>query len=460
VSGAGDCIAVLNPATEEVLDTIPLGGPADVDAAVERAADAFPDWASTPLPERLGYLSALADELERRADDLARLITSEVGTPLAECRAAQVALPIGVLRDTVAVARDHPWRERCGQSEVWREPAGVVGAITPWNFPLHQIVAKLAPTLVAGCTVVVKPSEVAPLNALVLFDALKAVGLPPGVANLVLGTGPVVGEAIAGHPGVAVVSFTGSVPAGTRVAEVAARNITRVALELGGKSPNVILADADLEQAVPAAVGQAFVNAGQACIALSRMLVPAVRLADAEALAGAAAQRIVVGDPMAASTTMGPVVSAAQRDRVTGFVTGAVADGARLVAGGVGAPAGLDRGFFVRPTVLGGVTNDMTVSREEVFGPVLVLLGYRDEDEAVAVANDTPYGLSAGVWSSDPDHARQVAARLRAGQVKINGARTRDHIRAPFGGYKRSGIGRELGPFGLDEFLEIKAVLT
>ena len=460
ISGAAERLAVLNPATEEILDTIPLGSTADVDTAIDRAADAFPDWAATPLAERLAYLNALADELEQRADDLATLITSEVGTPLAECRAAQVALPIAVLRDTVAVASDYPWRERCGQSEVWREPAGVVGAITPWNFPLHQIVAKLAPALAAGCTVVLKPSEVAPLNALVLFDALKAVGLPPGVANLVLGTGPVVGEAIAAHPGVAVVSFTGSVRAGTHVAEVAARNVTRVALELGGKSPNVILSDADFDRAVPAAVGQAFVNAGQACIALSRMLVPAERLAAASALAGAAVERIVVGDPMAAATTMGPVVSAAQRDRVTGFVTGAVADGARVVAGGPGAPDGLERGFFVRPTVLSGVTNDMTVSREEVFGPVLALLPYRDEDEAVAIANDTPYGLSAGVWSTDVDHARHVAARLRAGQVKINGARTRDHIRAPFGGYKRSGIGRELGPFGLDEFLEIKAVLT
>jgi aldehyde dehydrogenase (NAD+) len=460
MSGPAGRLDVLNPATEEVLDTIPLGAAADVDAAVERARDAFPAWAATPLPERLGLLSALSDELDRRADDLTALITGEVGTPVAECRSAQVGLPIAVLRDTVEVAADHPWRERCGRSEVWREPVGVVGAITPWNFPLHQVVAKLAPALAAGCTVVLKPSEIAPLNALVLFDALKAVGLPPGVANLVLGTGPVVGEAIAGHPGVDVVSFTGSVVAGIRVAELAARHVTRVALELGGKSPNVILSDADLSQAVSAGVGQAFVNAGQACIALSRMLVPADRLADAEALAAGAAERIVVGHPVAPSTTMGPVVSGAQRDRVNGFVVGALSDGARVVAGGPGAPAGLERGFFVRPTILSDVANAMTVSRQEVFGPVLVLLPYRDEDEAVGLANDTPYGLSAGVWSSDPDHARQIAARLRAGQVKINGARTRDHIRAPFGGYKRSGIGRELGPFGLDEFLEIKAVLT
>jgi aldehyde dehydrogenase (NAD+) len=460
VSEPTERLDVINPATEEVLDTVPLGTAGDVNAAVDRARDAFPAWAATPLPERLSYLSALADELERRTDDLVGLITGEVGTPLAECRSAQVGLPIAVLRDTVEVAAAHPWRERCGRGEVWREPAGVVGAVTPWNFPLHQIVAKMAPALAAGCTFVLKPSEVAPLNAVVLFDALKAVGLPPGVANLVLGTGFVVGEAIAGHPGIDVVSFTGSVRAGTRVAELAARNVTRVALELGGKSPNVILPDADLERAVPAGVGQAFVNAGQACIALSRMLVAADQLTEAEELAHTTAERIVVGDPVASSSTMGPVVSAAQRDRVTGFVTGAVGDGARVVAGGPGAPPGLDRGFFVRPTVLSGVTNAMTVSREEVFGPVLVLLPYGDENEAVAMANDTPYGLSAGVWSSDLDHARQVAARLRAGQVKINGARTRDHIRAPFGGYKRSGIGRELGPFGLDEFLELKAVLA
>ncbi|HEY4409693.1 MAG TPA: aldehyde dehydrogenase family protein [Acidimicrobiia bacterium] len=454
-----DRLDVLNPATEEVLDFVAPGTAGDVDAAVERARDAFPAWAETPLAERLGYLGALAEELERRSDELVTLITSEVGTPLAECRSAQVGLPIAVLRDTIEVAAEHPWREQCGRSEVWREPAGVVGAITPWNFPLHQIVAKMGPALAAGCTVVLKPSEVAPLNALVLFDALKAVGLPPGVANLVSGTGSVVGEAIAGHPGVDVVSFTGSVRAGTRVAEIAARNVTRVALELGGKSANVILADADLERAVPAGVAQAFVNAGQACIALTRMLVPADRLVEAEALAGDAAARIVVGDPSAATTTMGPVVSAAQRERVTGFVSGAVADGARLVAGGPGAPPGLDRGFFVRPTVLSAATNTMAVSREEVFGPVLVLLPYGDEDEAVALANDTPYGLGGGVWSSDLDHARRVAARLRTGQVKINGARTRDHIRAPFGGYKRSGIGRELGPYGLDEFLEVKSVL-
>ncbi|MGH8973946.1 MAG: aldehyde dehydrogenase family protein, partial [Acidimicrobiia bacterium] len=280
------------------------------------------------------------------------------------------------------------------------------------------------------------------------------------VVQVVMGTGPVVGEAIAGHPGVDVVSFTGSVRAGTRVAEVAARNVTRVALELGGKSPNLILPDADLALVVPAGVGQAFVNAGQACIALSRMIVPADRLAEVEDLARAAVERAVVGDPLAPSTTMGPVVSAAQRQRITGFVAGAISDGARVVAGGPDAPPELDRGFFVRPTVLSGVTNAMTVSREEVFGPVLVLLGYGDEDEAVAMANDTPYGLSAGVWSADPERARQVAGRLRTGQVKINGARTRDHVRAPFGGYKRSGIGRELGPFGLDEFLEVKAVLT
>ena len=460
MSRRGETIDVINPATEEILETVEAGTAADVDAAVGLARNAFPEWAATPLAERLGYLGALADELERRAPDLATLITSEVGTPLAECRSAQVGLPITVLRDTVEVAAEYPWRERCGHSEVWREPAGVVGAITPWNFPLHQIIAKMAPALAAGCTFVLKPSEVAPLNAMVLFDAIKAVGLPPGVANLVIGTGSVVGEAIAGHPDVAVVSFTGSMRAGTRVAQVAARNVTRVALELGGKSPNVILPDADFERAVPAGVGQAFVNAGQACIALTRMLVPADRVSEAEALARDTAERVVVGDPRAESTTMGPVVSASQRDRVRGYVAGAIRDGAEVLAGGPDAPPGLDRGFFVQPTVLTRTTNDMTVSREEVFGPVLVLLSYRDEDEAVAIANDTPYGLSAGVWSADPERARRVAARLRTGQVKINGVRTRDHVRAPFGGYKQSGYGRELGPFGMDEFLELKAVLA
>lgn len=460
MSRSGETIDVINPTTEEILETVEAGTAADVDAAVGLARDAFPEWAATPLAERLGYLSALADELERRAADIATLITSEVGTPLAECRAAQVGLPITVLRDTVEVAAQYNWREQCGRSEVWREPAGVVGAITPWNFPLHQIIAKMAPALAAGCTFVLKPSEVAPLNAIVLFDALKAVGLPPGVANLVIGTGPVVGEAIAGHPDVAVVSFTGSMRAGTRVAQVAARNITRVALELGGKSPNVILPDADFERAVPTGVGQAFVNAGQACIALTRMLVPADRLSEAEALARDTAERVVVGDPMAESTTMGPVVTASQRNRIRGYVAGAIREGAEVLAGGPDAPPGLDRGYFVQPTILTRTTNDMTVSREEVFGPVLVLLSYRDEDDAVAIANDTSYGLSAGVWSADPDRARRVAARLRTGQVKINGVRTRDHVRAPFGGYKQSGNGRELGPYGMDEFLELKAVLA
>jgi aldehyde dehydrogenase (NAD+) len=451
---------VLNPATEEIIDTIALGSADDVDAAIASAAAAFAGWAATPLEDRLGHLTSLADELERRTESLVELITSEVGTPTAECRGAQVGLPITVLRDTVEVARNHPWHEQIGKSEVWREPAGVVGAITPWNFPLHQIIAKLAPALAAGCTFVLKPSELAPLNALALVEALDHVGLPPGVVQVVLGTGPDVGAALAGHGGIDVVSFTGSVRAGTHVAGLAARNVTRVALELGGKSPNVILDDADLDRVIPAAVGQAFVNAGQACIALSRMLVPAQHVGRAEELAAQAAGEVIVGDPSAPATTMGPVASGTQRERVTSFIDHAIIEGARVVAGGLGDPEGTSRGYFVKPTVLSDVDNTMAISRDEVFGPVLVLLPYSDDDEAVAIANDTPYGLSAGVWSNDEQRARSVAARLRAGQVKINGARTRDHVRAPFGGYKRSGIGRELGPFGLDEFLEIKAVLT
>jgi len=339
---------------------------------------------------------------------------------------------------------------------VVREPVGVVGAITPWNYPLHQIAAKVAPALTAGCTVVLKPSEVAPLNAFVLAEVIDEVGIPAGVFNLVTGLGPVVGEAIAAHPDVDMVSFTGSTRAGKRVTEVAAGTVKRVALELGGKSANVILGDADLATAVPDGVSKCFLNSGQTCSALTRMLVPREHLSEVEDLAVAAAEAFVPGDPFDPASRLGPLVSAAQRDRVRSYIDKGESEGAKLLTGGVEAPEGLETGFFVRPTVFTGVTRDMTIAREEIFGPVLSIIPYDTEEEAVEIANDTDYGLAGGVWSGDADRAKAVARRLRTGQVEVNGGNF--NPLAPFGGYKQSGNGREYGSFGLEEFLEVKSL--
>jgi acyl-CoA reductase-like NAD-dependent aldehyde dehydrogenase len=356
----------------------------------------------------------------------------------------------------VSAAAELRWEEQVGNSLVVREPAGVVAAITPWNYPLHQVCAKLAPALAAGCTVVLKPSELAPLTAYLLAGALAEAGLPAGAVNLVTGTGPVVGEALTAHPMVDMISFTGSIGAGRQVMRAAADGVKRVALELGGKSSLVVLDDADLAPAVDRVMASCFSNNGQTCSALTRLLVPAAWLGDAEAIAAEAAARQLLGDPFDGATTVGPLVSAAQRDRVLGYVHSGLDEGATLVAGGAGRPAGFDRGFYVAPTVLSGVRNEMRVAQEEIFGPVLTLLPYADEDDAVRQANGTPYGLSGGVWSGDPQHARAVARRLRTGQVSVNGGAF--NAAAPFGGYKQSGIGRELGRFGLEEFLETKAM--
>src|SRR5207237_3231225 len=352
--------------------------------------------------------------------------------------------------------REFKFEEQIGNSGVAREPVGVVGCITPWNYPLHQIVAKLAPALAAGCTVVLKPSEVAPLNAFILAEIIDEVGLPAGVFNLVSGTGPVVGEAIAGHPDIDMVSFTGSTRAGKRVSELAPQSVKAVALELGGKSPNVILDDANLEQAVTDGVGKAFLNSGQTCSALTRMLVPRSRLKEAEEIAVKAAETYTPGDPFDADTRLGPLVSDVQRKRVRGYIEKGVDEGAKLLTGGAEAPDGLEKGYFVRPTVFSEVRNDMTIAQEEIFGPVLSVIPYDDEDDAVRIANDTIYGLSGGVWSGDPEHAVKVAKRIRTGQISINGGQF--NPLAPFGGYKQSGHGRELGKFGLEEFLTVKAL--
>jgi acyl-CoA reductase-like NAD-dependent aldehyde dehydrogenase len=454
-TGSG-AIEVIDSTTEQVMGTVPEGTVEDVDRAVDAARDAFPAWSARPLAERTALLTAVGEALGARMDDLADLITHEVGMPRMLSQLVQVGLPLNSFATAAQVAADFPWEQTVGNSLVVREPIGVVGCITPWNYPLHQIAAKVAPALAAGCTVVVKPSEVAPLNAFVLAEIMDEVGVPAGVFNLVTGFGPVVGEAIAGHPGVDMVSFTGSTRAGRRVTEVAAATVKRVALELGGKSANVILADADLATAVPDGVSKCFLNSGQTCSALTRMLVPRDKLAEAEEIARAAAEAFTPGDPFDPSSRIGPLVSATQRDRVRGYIDKGVGEGARLVTGGAEAPEGLERGFFVAPTIFSDVTREMTIAQEEIFGPVLVILPYDSEDEAVEIANDTDYGLAGGVWSGDPEHAKAVARRLRTGQVEVNGGSF--NPMAPFGGYKQSGNGREFGSFGLEEFLEVKSL--
>jgi acyl-CoA reductase-like NAD-dependent aldehyde dehydrogenase len=389
-------------------------------------------------------------------ESLADLITHEVGMPFVLAQLVQVGLPMATFGSMAPIAAGFTWEQEVGTSLVVREPVGVVGAITPWNYPLHQIAAKVAPALAAGCTVVLKPSEVAPLNAFVLADIFEEVGAPAGVFNLVTGYGPVVGEALAAHPGVDMVSFTGSTRAGKRVSEVAAATVKRVALELGGKSANVLLEDADFAKAVPDGVSKCYTNSGQTCSALTRMLVPRQRLGEVEELARAAAETYTPGDPFAEDTRLGPLVSEAQRDRVRNYIDKGIGEGARLVTGGAEAPVGLDRGFFIRPTVFSSVTRDMTIARDEIFGPVLVIIPYDDEEEAVEIANDTDYGLAGGVWSGDPERAQTVARRLRTGQVEVNGGGF--NPMAPFGGYKQSGNGRELGAFGLEEYLEVKSL--
>jgi aldehyde dehydrogenase (NAD+) len=450
-------LEVVNPTTEEVLATVPEGTAEDVDLAVAAARAAAEGWAGVPPATRAALLGRIAEALAARTEEAARLIATEVGSPLPFAAKVQVGLPVTVLRSYAALLPEYEFEERIGNSLVVREPVGVVAAITPWNYPLHQIVAKVAAALAAGCTVVLKPSEVAPLSAHLLARVAAEAGLPPGVLNIVTGTGPVVGEALVGHPDIDMVSFTGSTRAGHRVSAVAAGTIKRVALELGGKSANVVLPDvADLGAAVKVGLANCFINGGQTCTAWTRMLVPAHLHDEAVALAVAGTGRYRVGDPLEEGTRIGPMVSATQRDRVRGYIQRGVEEGATLVCGGAEPPDRLDRGYFVRPTVFAGVRPDMTIAQEEIFGPVLAVLPYTDEDDAVAIANGTRYGLTGAVWSADSEHALAVARRLRTGQVDINGGRF--NPLAPFGGYKQSGNGRELGRYGLAEFLEVKSL--
>ncbi|HEX3042820.1 MAG TPA: aldehyde dehydrogenase family protein [Solirubrobacterales bacterium] len=454
-SGA-DPIDVVNPTTEETIGTIPACPPEDADRAVAAAREAFESWSQTSRETRAGYIAAIAEGLGGRAEEIAATITQELGMPLKLSAIIQVGLPTSQFASMPKLMEEVAWEEEIGNSRVLREPVGVLGAITPWNYPLNQIAAKVAPALAAGCTVVLKPSEVTPLNAFLLAEVVEAAGLPAGVFNLVTGLGPVVGEAIAAHPGVDMVSFTGSTRAGRRVSELAAETVKPVAMELGGKSPNVILDDADLERAIPDGVAKCFLNSGQTCSALTRMLVPRQRLAEAEELAKATAESFTPGDPFDSSTRLGPLASDVQRDRVRGYVEKGIAEGARLITGGAEAPDGLERGYFVRPTVFSEVEAEMTIGQEEIFGPVLAIQPYEGEDDAVRIANSTPYGLAGGVWSADSDRAIAVARRIRTGQIEINGGAF--NPLAPFGGYGQSGHGRENGRYGIEELLQVKSL--
>ncbi len=442
--------------TGTVMGSVPAGATQDMDAAVTAARAAFDAWSQTPATVRGEFVGKIAAGLKARSEELALTMAREVGMPIKLSTRIQAALPILTFGSYAKMAGEFKFEEQVGNSLVLREAVGVVGAITPWNYPLHQIALKVAPALAAGCTVVLKPSEVAPFNAFILAEVIHAAGLPAGVFNLVTGLGTVVGEALVKHPEVDAISFTGSTRAGKRISELAAQTVKRVTLELGGKSAAVILDDADLATAVKATVGNCYLNSGQTCTAFTRMLVPESKYEEAKALAAAAASGYAPGDPMSENTRLGPLTSAAQLERVRGYIAKGLAEGAELVAGGAEPPEGLTGGYYVKPTVFGKVNPKSTIGQEEIFGPVLSIITYKDEADAIRIANDTIYGLAAGVWSGDAARAQKVAKRLRAGQIDVNGGAF--NLAAPFGGFKQSGHGREAGVYGLEEFLEYKSL--
>ena len=449
-------IEVLSPSTEAVIGSIPSGNAADVDCAVQAARRAFEGWAALPVAERATYLRKIQQGLHRRAQEIGACITGEMGMPLKLSMQMQAGLPIAIFGLYADVVEKHSFEHDANGSLVLDDPVGVVAGITPWNYPLHQISAKVAPALAAGCTVVIKPSVQAPLNGFILAEICHEVGLPAGVFNVVGGAGTEVGEALARHPEVDMVSLTGSTRAGKRVASLAAQSVKRVALELGGKSASVILDDADLKAAVPGTLVACLLNSGQTCIAHTRMLVPESRYEEAAAIAVEAIKAYTVGDPFDAKTRLGPLVSAKQREIVRNYICKGIKEGAQLLCGGPEIPAGLERGYYCKPTIFGRVDPRATIAQEEIFGPVLSIITYKDEDEAVRIANGTIYGLGGGVWSKDPQRAVQFGRRMRTGQVDVNGAGF--NIFAPFGGFKQSGYGRELGKEGLEEFLITKAI--
>jgi len=452
-----DTIDVHNAGNGEVMGRVPAAGAKDVEAAVAAARSAFGSWSKLSPEERAGYLEKISANLKARSEELAKVIAQEVGMPLKLAGRIQAGLPIANFANYAKLLKDFVFEQKVGNSLVVREPVGVVGAITPWNYPLHQITLKVAPALAAGCTVVLKPSEVAPFNAFILAEAVQAAGLPDGVLNLVSGFGHDAGEALVKHPGVDMISFTGSTRAGKRISELAAQSVKRVALELGGKSASVILDDADLAGAVKGTVNGCYLNSGQTCTALTRMLVPESKYEEAAKLAAEAAKGFTVGDPLAETTRLGPLTSKAQLERVRGYIRKGLDEGAELVAGGAEPPEGVPAGgYYVRPTVFGKVKNSMTIAQEEIFGPVLSIIPYKDEEDAVRIANDSPYGLAGAVWSKDEARAQRVARRIRAGQIDVNGGAF--NMNAPFGGFKQSGHGREAGVYGLEEFLEYKSL--
>ena len=452
----GERLDVVNPATEQVIGEVALGGVEDVDRAVAAAVAAFETYSQTTREERVDLLGRIVDVYKNRIPDVAKAISEEMGAPMGLAMAAQAPAGLGHFLSTLSVLKRFEFEEDFGSSRVIREPAGVCGLITPWNWPINQIACKVAPALAAGCTMVLKPSEVAPFNAILFAEILDEAGVPAGVFNLVNGDGPTVGAAISSHPDVDMVSFTGSTRAGIEVARNAAPTVKRVAQELGGKSANIILDDTDFSAAISRDVFGVCTNSGQSCNAPTRMLVPNARMDEAAAIAKAAAAQVKVGDPNDSGTTIGPVVSAVQFEKIQALIEKGIEEGATLECGGVGRPEGLNAGYYVKPTVFSHVTNDMTIAREEIFGPVLSLIGYEDDDDAVRIANDTSYGLS-GYVSGQSERARNVARRIRTGNVHLNGAPVDN--KAPFGGYKQSGNGREWGRYGFEEFLETKAIM-
>jgi acyl-CoA reductase-like NAD-dependent aldehyde dehydrogenase len=453
---SGGDIAVIDSRTEEVMGSVPRGGAAEVDQAVTAARQAFPTWAAAPVEDRVAAVRAIADGLEARTEQLGELMSREVGTPIAISQRVQVGLAVNVFRSIADAMAELPVQERIGSSVLLRQPAGVVAAITPWNYPLYQLAAKLAPALAAGCTTVLKPAGAAPLAAFALAEIIDELGLPPGTVSILTGPGSEIGDLMAGHPDVDMVSITGSTRAGVSVAQRAAETVKKVTLELGGKSAFLLLGDTDLSAALPVAVRSCFVNNGQTCAALTRLIVPRAQLGAVQDGLAELVGSMRVGDPLDPATELGPVVSAGQRDSVRGYIDQGIAEGAVLVTGGPEAPDGLERGFYVRPTVFSDVDPQMVIAREEIFGPVLVVIPADSDDHAVEIANDSDYGLSGGVWSSDQDRAIAVAGRLRTGQVAVNGGRF--NVNAPFGGFKQSGVGRELGPHGLAEYFELTSL--
>jgi aldehyde dehydrogenase (NAD+) len=449
-------LPVTNPANEEVLYEIALGAKADLDKAVAAARRAFETYSLTKREERVDLLAKIVEVYKKRMKEIGGAISDEMGAPLGFAQRFQAGAGLGHLMTTLEVLKGYPFEERLGSAMLVREPVGVAGMITPWNWPLNQIACKVAPALAAGCTMILKPSEYTPSSALIFAEILHEAGVPKGVFNLINGLGPEVGAAMSEHPDIDMMSFTGSTRAGIDVVKRAAVTVKRVTQELGGKSPNIILEDADLAKAVAGGTTHCFNNSGQSCNAPTRMLVPLQRMAEATAIAKAVADKTKVGDPKNADTNLGPVVNRVQWDKIQALIKKGIDEGAKLAAGGLGLPDGLNKGYYVRPTVFSHVTNDMTIAREEIFGPVLSIIGYKDEGDAIRIANDTPYGLAGYVSSANVERARHVARRLRAGNINLNSAP--NERGAPFGGYKHSGNGREWGRFGLEEYLEVKAV--